>query len=709
MHRILAPLVLLSVVAAGLPAAARVNSTTGPAETGYALCVADPAKALAWFEGARAVAGRLGVAGKGIDLLVDKAKEKLGVDPSRADGWAAAGIDASRPVCILGPVADENEPVITFGVRNEAKARDLVVRMVRAASGSDVKPEEITATAVKVGKVKAFRIGLKPPPAQKKARTDKESPDAAENPDGMSRGPVVFFAFADGTGFVSPRKEGLAFLGGPTRDLAPDLALPAGDLGLAGFADFAVIGKANQDKKLEDFAKNWFPRVRLEAALAGSELRLRVHGANGGLMSLIGGAVAKAGVPADVRRRALSRIGEGASGFFQVSVAGAAIIDAIRTSGGTREKAPVPESMQDVVEFVESLSGDLTFFFEDGIVGITLLGSVRDAARVERLLANLARTFEKLSVPLTVAVEDVAGTKVHVLRTGKPDATLRLPIFVAVRDGLLVATLTRARMEDVLAGPAHPYMDKVKDPRVSEALDKGAFVLSHGRSTDYLGTLPTYAAFLKDVLSGRPAAFLDLYEYPALMLDLMAEGMAVVNVAAGECEMVVSTRFDKADPASADAREAAYGRAVKARFTGRLGAWRTALLDLMKTDDNYGIRSRRALLHPQPMSDAVLLGALAGFALSRAAMDSADREYMEEGAPQAMRGEGSTPCQEYLLAACLGNDPEGAACKDARSFFEKEDGGPTPADDQTCAERMQKIRAAAPAEPVPAVPPTGEE
>jgi hypothetical protein len=245
-------------------------------------------------------------------------------------------------------------------------------------------------------------------------------------------------------------------------------------------------------------------------------------------------------------------------------------------------------------------------------------------------------------------------------------------VFAAVRDGFLFAALSRARLEDLLAPPGQRYLDAADAAAARDAVQGGAVVVSHGYGTDVLGSLPAWVAVARSGLSAEASRWLDLADLAALGLDLLKDGLVTATLDGTSVALAATARFLGGDPASADARERAYGMALRSRYAGRTSAYRSALLDMVRADpaDALGRAARRALVDSEPVTDA-----------ARAAAPLAVRP-AAGGGGEAEDAATDTPCRRYLMSACIGGDPDGPACLDARKRFEA-------GDEAECAKRLK--------------------
>jgi hypothetical protein len=635
------------VLATASPAVAR-TAASGPAKAGGVGCAADAGRTLAWLAGVRELAAKLGLPGKGLDWVSEKTREAVGADLLDAAGWKAAGLKAEGPICVYALIDFDDDFVVAFPVADEKRARDAAVRLF----GRGSKP-----AAEKVGRGKAWRIGGK-------------------------RGGSVVLAVADGVGYLAPDRNALAFLGGKEKDWTADLAFPDGDVSVVAVADVTAIGTAVHDDDVVGFAKTWAPRGRLEAVLGKGILDMRLKVENGGLLAMIAGAFRNAATPPDARIAAAGLVPERASAFVQLNVPLGAVLGAIGTvaSGGAPGSAPAigRGALQDLLA---SLAGDLTVFTEDGLVGLTLVASLADPAKADAALSGIVAQANAARVAMTEEKVESGGKPARLFRFGSPDADFRFPVFAAIRDGRLILALSEARVADAAAGGRARYVDRMDSELAADGLKGGALLVSHGFGSDYLGGLTAYAAALRGALSPKAQRWLDLFDLPALAIDLLYDSAAVLSLGPTETTLTMTTRFLGGDPYAAAAREKAWGESLRTKYSGRTSAWRSALWGIAGTDVPYGRKAKRVLLQPEPLTDFVLAAGAAGWIMGMAMRDG-----MEAAVQPA-----ETPCQQYLMRACVGGDPEGPLCKDARRYFESSEGSPSQADEEECGKKVEAL------------------
>ncbi len=666
MVRIVPAVVVLVASLAGPPVAAARTPATGPKDAGAIACVASVDAFLAWVDGARALASRLGLPAKSVEWLSERSKALLGADLLESGGWRALGVDPAGPACVFAGSRTRTGLVASFPVDSE---RRVVAALARALAPDPTADKPVPAKAVpfKVGRAKAWRFESAGP-----ARKGKGKAGASEG------GPVL--AIVDDVGYVAFDKADLEFLAGAgpgsDEDFTTELAFPKKPVAGVVLLRFDALGRALGAPSLESLATGWMTRARLEATVDGSLFALRATGLNAGILTLVGGAIAASAPAPDARLAMAGRVDDSASGFVQLNLPFGAVAEALQ-SAGTKKAGAGARGAGAFAELLESLGGDVTLSIDGGLAGLGAIASLNDPARAERALAGVVAAANEAGIGVSEEALEIGATPARLLRFGAPDATFRIPVIVAVRDTALVAAFSRARVEDLLGSPKVRYLDRMDSPATLAAVRAGAVVASHGYGTDLVGNLPALLAVARDGLSGEGRRWADLVELPVLALDLLNDASLTVTVDAHDTTLGVEARFLAGDPMAREPRAKAYGMALRARYAGRPAAWRGGLLDLMQAgpDDAYGRKARRVLLAPEPLTDVVLAGALAMMMMG-ASQPAAEAVAIEP-----------TPCQQYLLRACVGRDPDSAPCKDARHYFESGTGTPTPEAEQECAQR----------------------
>jgi hypothetical protein len=323
------------------------------------------------------------------------------------------------------------------------------------------------------------------------------------------------------------------------------------------------------------------------------------------------------------------------------------------------------------------------------MTGLTLLASLTDPGRFDKGLTGLLGMAKAGKVPVAETTETIANAKVRVLRFGDEGSWFRFPVYVAIQDGILHATMTRSRMDDALGKPSRKYLDSVDDPSVREALKADALLVSHGWVTDLLGDFSAYDSFLRGALSPDSIGWLDLFSLPSLAGVLAYDSTVLARMTPESTSFEMRSRFLKADPDALDAREKAFAQAIRIRSQGRTGAWRQALIDLQagNANDAYGRKAKRTLLTAGMMSDEILFMSMGMAAVAVMGFrHHADEVAVDAAVPQ------QTPCEEYLMAACMGGDPESADCKDARKYYDTDGGVPSDKDQEECTRKIAAIQ-----------------
>ncbi len=662
MTRLLAFVVASSPV--GPAVAGPVEPAATPAPVAGAVCLASPARTLAWFDAAVSRARSLGLPVRGVEAVSRWTQRELGADLLSPRDWKKTGLDPSRPVCLAGPVPGSGRVVVTFGVTETKKVVDLARRLAARRDPAVGPPKSMSLQGAKVW---AFRPG-------------KEDE-------------VLALAVRDRTGFLAASREDLAsLLDLATPDPSAGWDLPDGDVVVAARLDLRALaavtgsgepGEGGQpDPMLARTADRVTPEVRANLVVGGDEARLEVRGRSVGLLALVGGVLEK--TPPGAGRMALERLDGGASGFLQVRFPLRSVVEALKTLQGQGAPGAGPLLPPGWDSLVEALSGDLLLAAQDGLAGLTLAAGVGDEGAARRGIAAIGESLRASGVPVTVEDLDEPGATAWRFRVGVPDSPIRFPVFVAVRDGLLTVSLSRARLVAAMQAPASRYVDALDHPLVREGLASGAVLVAHGTEADSLGGLLPYAAIVRDALEGEAATWMDLFDLPALAADLLLDAGSVATLSSSEWSLRVVARFLGADPGSADPGEQLFAQAVRARMEGRVAAAREALFTLAQTGRNgaFGRKARRCLVAPEPVSD-FLVGAVVAGALFAWQARLAEPEGVGGAFPgEDESGEEMTPCQQYLLRSCLGQDPEGPECRKARAFFEQD--GPTAEDQEKC-------------------------
>jgi len=249
-----------------------------------------------------------------------------------------------------------------------------------------------------------------------------------------------------------------------------------------------------------------------------------------------------------------------------------------------------------------------------------------------------------------------------------------------VKGGKLFAALNPDKVSDALAGHRDAYLDKSDCPLVADAIRDGAVLVGHCLVSDYLSGLVAWARVFMPALSDEAVRFMDLFYLPALLWDLAYDSAVIVSMDEAQTRLVSRTRFLDGDPDAADPRTKAWGSALRLRYSGRTGAFREALMEIAAGDDLYGQKARRILTRPESISDDVVaLSVLAGI------------EAASTVVPSAESGQGPTACEEYLFRACMGGDPNSAACKDAQEYFQSDKAMP---DEAACREKIKAMERA---------------
>jgi hypothetical protein len=650
MTRIVVPCLVLATLVAAAPAAAR-STATGPGDAFATVCLADPGRTLAWLDGVRTVALRLGLTGKGMEWLSGKSRTELGADLTGANGWLALGLDPAAPICLHLRGAGHT-PVVSFGVTDEKRLRAAAGRLA-AAVGATGRPVP-APVPLKAGRLKGWTW-----------------PGKAKSQDGLS------LVAADRAAWLTSGKGDLSFLGADERDSGVLAGVPASDLALAASVDLA----ASANKTLKDLATSGWPSVRARLVVANGAADFELRAPNGEIPASVGRALEKAVRPPSPGSAAL--VPASASGFVQVRVPPELLRDlpaVLRGKGGAAKATPPAGP---VFDLLASLRGDTTLWIEDGLAGLVLAAPIADPDRCQRALAELASAAGKAGTALSDTPIEIEGVPGHLFRLGAPDATLRLPILAVVKDGVLYASWSRIRLVDALAGSRARYLDDLAGTPASEALAGNALLVAHGWGTDVLGGLPAWTALLRDALSDKALRWMDLIDLPVLALDLLLDSNATLSVGPAETVLALHARFLSGDPMASDPRQRAFGMALRTRVSGRLAAFRGALLDLVRggTTDPVGRKSLRLLLDSHSLSDMVLAAGAAAWLMAS-----------QKAPPSAAAEETQTPCQKYLMAACIGRDPEGPECRDARKHFEGETGQPTDKDEAECEKQMKRLK-----------------
>lgn len=652
-----------------VPVQARVTTTTGPEGLRAVLCLDDPEKGLAWIRDVRDLAGRLGLGIAGISHLSRVISDKTGFDLLTTRGWEEAGLDPEKPLCAM--VAPGERVLISFGVDDWKKARDTVGKVAPLLDARAGRPRP-----GRIGKARAWTFH----PGKKKGRPRKKVP--------------LVFAVRDGAGYLAEKKTDLRFLGkGRIRDYEEEIGFPEGDVVLAGMVDFAALAESEGD--VQEFAADWLSTLRGSLALGAGRFDLEMTGNTGSIPGLLGSLLEKGERDTGPRVRAVAQVGSRATGFTQVQIPMDAlfqVIDRLESGDtGTDPETPPGQTIRHlgpVFDLLNSMNGDLTLAIEDGMAGVYGLASLSDPAGAEKAIMGLPEQAGKWNVPLTLETLDIKGDVVWLFRFGEPSSWFRFPLFVAQKGGVLHATISRARIAGLLEGPKEPYLDGVDNSLVKEGFEQDALLVSHAHAIDLLGNLMPYAAVARDAIFGAEAAWLDLFELPALALDLMDDASTKITLSGDGVRWVATVRFLDGDPDSADPGARAFGKALRARYAGRMAAWREALMELAGDRGNpYGRKAWRCLVQPDSMTDALMLGAFAGVAAAQAAFSHGG----ETGWDQPVQPQAASPCESYLMKACLEGDPESPECRKAQGFFDNETGFPAEQDQKECLKRLDEF------------------
>lgn len=626
-----------------------------PAPMAGAVCLASPERALAWLDGALSRARSLGLPARGVETVSRWTGRELGADLLSPGDWKKAGLDPSRPVCLVGPLPAPGRVAVTFGVTDAKKVVDLARRLAARRDPTVGSPK---STSLQGARAWAFR------------------PKKGDE--------VLALAVRGRTGFLAASREDLAsLLDLATPDPSAGWDLPDGDVVVAARLDLRALGEVTGDGEVARAADMATPEVRADLVVAGREARLEVRGRSVGLLALVGGVLEKTSPGAG--RTALERLDAGASGFLQVRLPLRAILEALRTAQGPGDPGRGPLLPAGWNDLAEALSGDLLLAAQDGLAGLTLTAGVRDEGAARRGIAGIGESLRASGVPVTVEDLDASGAKAWRFRFGAEDVPIRFPVFVAVRDGLLTVSLSRARLQAGAQAPASRYVDALDHPLVREGIGSGAVLVAHGYEADSLGGLLAYAAIVREALDGEAAAWMDLFDLPALAADLTLDSGAVATLSSSGWSVRMVARFLGADPGSSDPAEGLFARAVRARMEGRPAAARATLFSLAQAhpDGAWGRKARRCLVQPEPVSDFLVGAVVAGALFAWQARTAQPEETGDAFPGEAEEDEELSPCQLYLLQSCLGQDPEGPSCRAARAFFERED-GPTAETQEKC-------------------------
>ncbi len=630
-------------LASCLFAGASLAGPVQPAQTGVAgaVCLASPERALAWLDRAVSRARSLGVPARGVDALGRFLAAEVGANLLLVGDWKKVGLDARRPVCLAGPAPGFGRVVVIFGVSDAKRAVEMGRRVAALRDRSVGVPKSATHKGAKV-----FRFG-------------------------SSKGEEVLVLGVDaGTGFLGLSHEDVAFfLEREVPDPASGWAFPDGDVVVSAHLDLRVLGTVTGDDDFMRMAETTTPEVRGHFVVSGQEVRVDLRGPAAGLLALVGGVLER--TPPGTGRNALARLDARTSGFFQVRLPVRAVLDAMRTFQGRKGSAVLPAGWEDLVK---ALSGDVLVAASDGLAGLFLLAGVEDEEAARRGLAGVGPSLKTMGVSVTV--EEVSDGMVF--RFGGADSPVRLPVFAALRDGVLAVSLSPARLQAAIQAPESRYLDHLEHPLVREGLKSSAWLVGHGYEADSLGGLLAYAAIVREALAPEAAVWMDLFDGLALAADLAFDFGLVATLSSSEWSLRLVGRFLPADPASPDPRERRFAQAVRARMEGRLATAREAWLALAQGEGPHASKARRCLVQPEPAGDLLVGAVLAG---ALAAWSARSGDGPEAAAPDEGAGDLS-PCQQYLLRSCLGQDPEGPSCRKARTFFEGD--GPSAKDHEEC-------------------------
>lgn len=615
------------------------------------VCLASPERALAWLDGVVSRARSLGVPAVGIDVLGRTLDRDLGANLLSHHHWKKVGLDATRPVCLVGPLSGSERVIVTFSVADAKKVVDLARRIAMRRDASVGTPK---STSRKGARVWTFS-----------SRKGDE---------------VMALAVRDRKAFLAASGDDLSLLlERESEDPAAGWAFPEGEVVVVARFDLRAMGAATGDDGFVKAADMATPVVFGDFVVAGREARFQVRGKSVGLLALVGSAFERT-LP-DAGRRLIDRLDAGASGFVQVRLPMRLILEAIKTMEGT----VLPSGWKDLAE---ALSGDLMIAGVDGLAGLTLAAGVNDEAAARRGITRIGMSLRASGLPVTVDDLALPQTTGFRFRWGAQDSPIRFSVLAVVRDGLLAVSLSRARLDVWTHAPTSRYVDALDHPLVREGLASGAFVVAHGYEADSLGSLLPYAAVVREAVDGQAPAWTDLFYLPALAADLLIDIGLAANLSSTEWSVGLVGRFLAADPGSREPGERLYAQAVRARMEGRLAAAREVLLALAQSGQGpHARKARRCLTQPEPVSDLLVGAVVAGslFALHGSTAGPAETDDAFSGETQSEM----SPCQQYLLESCLGKDPEGPACRRARAFFE--DGRPTAEDQERCRSLL-KVR-----------------
>lgn len=628
---------------------------TETAQPGVVVCLGSPERTLAWLDAAVVRARSLGLLVRVFERLSDQMKTDIGANLLTPGGWTSSGFDPARPLCLAGPVPGTDRVVVFVGVRDGKKALEVIRRIAGKFDKALGTPKSFSREGAKVW---TFRS--------------------------KAGGEALAFAVRDGIGYVGESADDLdLYLRRPRSEPAANLSFPDGDISIVLRVAVRALGQALNEEEISRIAETMTPEVTGEFVLRGREANLAVRGPSVGLLALVGSVLEKTSPNAG--RAALERLPGDASGFVQVRLPLATILQAIGTLRGQgATHLGLPPGWDDLVQ---GLSGDALVVAQDGLAGLTLMAGVSNETAVRRAILAIAESLHGSG--LSASIEDMGASRGSgwVLRFGTEDSPIRLPVFVVLRDQVLAASLSRPRLEALFSQvPVKRYLDSLDHRVVLDGLRSGAVLVAHGYESDSLGNLLPYAAIVREALQGEASVWMDLVDAAFLSMDLTYDSGLTATISSSQWSLRMVTRYLGVDPGSADPNERLFAQAVRARMEGRLAAARETLFTLAQSGRNglHGSKARRCLQQPEPLSDflvgAVIAGVLFTWQARTALTDGV--EDFEEAAPEM------SPCEQYLLRACRGPDPDVPACRKARAFFERE-GGPTAQDQERCRDLLE--------------------
>jgi len=540
-------------------------------------CLTNPGKAQSWMAEGRAIAGRLGISLTGVtSRITEMVRTTTGADPFGKGMWQTLGVDPDTPMCLMN---NATGTILSFQVKDEKVLKNVTAKFLAPADGT---PGGMKAIKGKLGTATLYRFV----PAK-----------------GKKASPSAFLAMADKTAFLSTDQAALAFLeNGKSMDRAADLTAPDGDVVLTALVDMVALAKASGDSDLESFATAWCPAIHGSFIVTGREAHIRAVARNGIMMSMVGTEVEKTSGKEDSRRRAIGYLGNDAVGFLQINLPVTAL------TRMAHDAAPgLAEDARALVEAIPSIAGDVTFLYEEGLSGLTVVVSLNDVTTFEKGLDTLL----KMS-PGTTMIEDkvtIAGRTVRRIQFGEAGSPYRFTLFAAVKDNAWLVAMTRARMEALLSRAPSQYLANTQAQPVLDAVKAGVSMISHAYAVDWLGSAMPYVAVLSEGLSRSVSAYMDLFYLPALVTDLSFDSDIRLRITASETVLDSTTRFLGADPASKNDRESAFGKALMAKYAGSGATFRALLFDIAQKDatDLYGRHARRALVQSDPIADIVTI------------------------------------------------------------------------------------------------------